>query len=109
MRRLFSRAALPFLVPAFLFAAFAAGCSKEEPASPPPVVKKPVPKAVAKAQESFQERINKAAETDPEIITIASDKTLPVSAAMAGWSPAVSPVATLRPLNFDGRWPGPSD
>jgi hypothetical protein len=39
--------------------------------------------SVAKAQATFMERINKAAETDPGILEIMEDRTLPVSQTMA--------------------------
>ncbi|MCK9361880.1 hypothetical protein M0Q28_06720 [Patescibacteria group bacterium] len=39
--------------------------------------------SVAKSQSTFMERVNKAAETDPGILDLMEDRTLPVSQAMA--------------------------
>jgi type IV pilus assembly protein PilP len=54
MRRLSLNAFLAVILPATLLMAFGAGCTKEETAAPPPIVRKTVPKAVAKAQEAAQ-------------------------------------------------------
>jgi len=42
-----------------------------------------VRESVARSQQTFMERVNKAAETDPEILEIMKDPTLPVSPVMA--------------------------